>query len=892
MIMNRKNLIFTAFVGAMLFLGGNSLSGRDVPKLPVDSKISSGVLPNGMNWYVVANSGEKGFADFALVCRGEGNYVSACREVLSLEGRIEGRPLQKFLSSNAVAPSYSGYVSYRDDAVVFNFEDVMLSRKPSLADSLLLAVFDIADELSRGVDSVCFAPSDMAVMVSGDVNAGDMSSKMRTFSLMIPRGKAVASNGRTDASTGKVAADKDKAAAQDASKDVRETHRPDSLRGERPRLNAAKISIDTLGSLCRIEAEYSFPRMPRELIASAQYAVMDKMAWTFGNIATRRLTEALSAEEIPFASVRASHISSGETSGEESVKISFCTPREHSAAAQRVFGEVMSSLKRGEISEDEIALSSAAYAGRCADRSLAAPSNAEYIRLCLGSFLYGSPLATEGDLCDFCQKRVLPDSVQLKLMRGFSEALVSAPSEEEGSAFFAQGWNDGKAFTETSINFSDTLLLPGRTPKKLKHKLSRKEPLSGGEIWTWQNGLKVYYKRVPGAKGLSWGLTLNKGYAGLEGLVPGEAAFLSDLLKLTSVCGVSNSEMQDILAARGISYGADVSLYSTSLRGKIADASDLDLLLKWMGGLFSECKLDDAAVSDYSRNVAARKALGEGSRNARIAAIDSLICSGNPYSRVKMYDNFSDGTVSKASKLLGELFSNAADGFLVLSGDVDPDALQKTISFYAGNFPVGEVAASRRPSVRFQPVSGWSTTSRKGDRESIDVLLTASLPMTADNLCTSRLAACMLDDALKDCLVGTGFHTRTVSHFALYPEERFSVLITLDRAPEEGFAWSEASDTELLDALRKLREGIKSSDSPFWTEEALNSYKQRLLAEHAANETRPEWWVETISLRYSAGRDLQTKIDDKTNAVTLSQIQSLLKKLSEGSRIELVVSSK
>ncbi len=885
MVMNRKNLIFTVFVGAMLFLGGISLSGRDVPKLPVDSKISAGVLPNGMNWYVVANSGEKGFADFALVCRGEGNYVSACREVLSLEGRIEGRPLQKFLSSNAVAPSYSGYVSYRDDAVVFNFEDVMLSRKASLADSLLLAVFDIADELSRGVDSVCFAPSDMAVMVSGDVNAGDISSKMRTFSLMIPRGKAASSTGDTAASTGKTA-------AQDASKDARGTHRPDSLRGERPRLNAAKISIDTLGSLCRIGAEYSFPRMPRELIASAQYAVMDKMAWTFGNIARRRLTEALSAEEIPFASIRSSHISSGETAGEESVKISFCTLSDHSAAAQRVFGEVMSSLKRGEISEDEIALSSAAYAERCADRSSASNSNAEYIRLCLGSFLYGSPLATEGDLCEFCQRRVLPDSVQLKLMRGFSEALVSAPSEGEGPALFCEGWNDGKAFTETSVNFSDTLLLPGRTPKKLKHKLSRKEPLSGGEIWTWQNGLKVYYKRVSGAKGLSWGLTLNKGYAGLEGLVPGEAAFLSDLLKLTSVCGVSCAEMQDILAARGISYGADVSLYSTSLRGKVADASDLDLLFKWMGGLFSECKLDDAAVSEYGRNVAARKALGEGSRNARIAAIDSLICSGNPYSRVKMYDNFSDGTVSKASKLLGELFSNAADGFLVLSGDVDPDALQKTISFYAGNFPVGEAAASRRPSVRFQPVSGWSTTSRKGDRESIDVLLTASLPMTADNLCTSRLAACMLDDALKDCLVGTGFHTRTVSHFALYPEERFSVLITLDRAPEEGFAWSEASDTELLDALRKLREGINSASSPLWTEEALKAYKQRLLAEHATDETRPEWWVETISLRYSAGRDLQTKIDDKTNAVTLGQIQSLLKKLSEGSRIELVVSSK
>ncbi len=873
--MNRKKYIFTCAALAFGFLSlcGISLSGRDIPKLTADPKISSGVLPNGMSWFVVTNTAEKGFADFSLVLRHDGDCTASCREILSSQGRIEGRALQKFLTSNAVAPSYEGYVSYRDDSALFRFEDVMLSRHPSLADSLLLAVFDIADELSLRADSLSISTEDMAIVVSGDVNVGDISSKIKTFSLMIPRRRA-----QNDVAPG---------IPEEASS---LEHKPDSVGARRPRIHSSEITADTLGGVCRIGAEYSYPRMPKELMATTQFAVMDRMASTFGDIAARKLRDALRREAIPFASINFNHTSSAETAGEESVRISFCTLPEHSGAAQRCFGEVMRSLEEGEISVSEISLSSFAYNERCVRSLSSVVSNSGYVQLCADAFLYGAPLSTGKEMCNFCASRVLQDSVQLKLMKGFAKALISTPVDS--TSFFAAGWNDGKVSPKPDFNFSDTLLLPGRTPKKMKRGADRRESMSGGEIWTWQNGFKVYYKRVPGAKGLQWGMTLNKGYALEESLVSGEAAFMSDLVGLNSVCGIPCEKMRDILSACGISYRTDVSLYSTSVRGTLSEASNLDLLLKWLGGMFSSSrKADEDAVAQYAANIPVLRQMTQGGRNSRIAAIDSLICSGNPYSNVKMYGNFSSETPSKAASLSDKIFSNIGDGFLVLSGDVDPSDLQKTLSFYAGNFPVSGIA-TKRPSVRFQPVSGWSTTSRMGEKESIDILLTAPLPMTADNLCVSSLAAFMLDDALKDSLVGTGFHTRTVSHFALYPQERFSVLITLDRIPEDGFAYGEVSETELLEVLKRVRESLKSSDSPLWTDAALKAYKQRLVSEHKADEASAEWWVETLTLRYGAGRDVQTKIEDKINAVTLNQIRSLLEKLSQGSRIELVVSKK
>ena len=66
--------------------------------------------------------------------------------------------------------------------MTFRFKDVMLSRSAALADSLLLAVFGIADELSANAvttkDSLHFPLENMAVIVSGDVNGKDLVSKM------------------------------------------------------------------------------------------------------------------------------------------------------------------------------------------------------------------------------------------------------------------------------------------------------------------------------------------------------------------------------------------------------------------------------------------------------------------------------------------------------------------------------------------------------------------------------------------------------------------------------------------------------------------------------------------------------------------------------------------
>lgn len=834
------------------------------PKLPADSKVVTGSFPNGMNYYVVSNTEEKGFADFALVYRhsaGGGDYVDLSRRILSEPGKVKGRSLQKFLSSSGIAPSEDGYVSCSDDAVVFRFDDVMLSRKPSLADSLMLAVFGIADELSKNAvttkDSLHFPLENMAVVVSGDVDGKELSSEMGIFSLMTPSNAVVSRD-----SLGFGAVGKDK-------------------------LKHAEVAVDTLGSVCRITASFRFPRIPENLMPTAQFAVVDKMSETFRCIAENRLGSALYQSDIPFSSLSSTHLSSADTPGDESISLSFYTAKENVGDALLCCGKVLGDIDAGNISLDEIRLSSRSYSEKCLSASSSAVGNQEYVDLCISSFLYGAPLTTSAQLCGFCQSRVLPDTLQLRLMKNFSEALLSP---DEDCTLFAKDWNSERLDSQFELPYSDTLLLHRSSAKKSKVKVG-KELMSDGELWTWQNGLKVYWKRVPGAKKISWGLSVDRGYSRADGLVPGEAAFLPELLGLSSISGISNADLKSLMTATGITAEAEVGLYSTTLKGTVLPSS-LKLLCQGLVGMFGERSLDTAAVRHYTASIPVRRALSESGRNARLAGIDSLVCADNPYSGVKMYGNFTENTVGRAEKLFGEIFSSLGDGFIVLVGDMDPAAVQKTLSWYVGEFPVSESALERRQRVRFQPVSGWSTTFRSGEKESIDLLLSTALPMNLSNLCASRLAACLLEDRLHDALVGTGFHVHVGNSFLMYPQERFSVMVSLDRIPENGFAYGSLDESDILSVLERLRSAISGLQSAEWSDAVMNAYKTRLVNEYETSLKSPDYWRDALLTRYAEGRDFTSKMGEGLKAVNADQVRSVLKKLTESSRIEYVVMNK
>ena len=90
--------------------------------------------------------------------------------------------------------------------------------------------------------------------------------------------------------------------------------------------------------------------------------------------------------------------------------------------------------------------------------------------------------------------------------------------------------------------------------------MSRQDQSSGSRVWTFANGIKVVYKQMPTDGMMYYSYVLKDGYSSMKDMRDGEGAFLSDMLPLCSVCGLSGREFRTLLAVNGITMQTAVSL--------------------------------------------------------------------------------------------------------------------------------------------------------------------------------------------------------------------------------------------------------------------------------------------------------------------------------------------
>ncbi len=828
-----------ALITAIAVLAGTFLYAQNGPK--EDERIAFGTFHNGLHYYAVQNNVETGFADFALVCRRRDEKDLNPANLLSGKGRIRQRSFQKFLSDNSVAPDKSGYAHLTDDCMALHFSSVMLNRSPKLVDSLFLALFDAAERLAgQGVPL-----SELAIMVSGDLDRTATIEKMKIFSLMI----------------------------QDNSDSCRPTEAlpygtPDS-----------EIVVEDNGKYLKISGRFPFRAVQDGSGNTAKYAVLNQLASTLGAVAVDLTKRSLDIDSVPYtdAAFSLGKRKYGETDVWNILEIHFCTVPQVKDAAVKAFARALSSLPKMNYPELRIA-SRRYYYGNSVNA--AAMTNDELIHLCRDAFVYGSPLVCDSALRRFCRSREVADSLGLNIMQDFAAAVVKAPSDSAARS----AWTASMPVYRPDIRALDKL--PGLPEKKSRVRTS-KEKLTDGTLFTAPNGFRVYYKRVPGAEKVHWGLSIGRGYSLVEGLEPGQAAFLSDMLPLFSVCGIPADDLQDLMNFKGITCQTKVNLYSTYMGGVVSHRS-LTLLMQLLAGYFSNIRPDAEAILDYTRNMAAESAVYKTGRNMRLAAIDSLLCNGNPYTEVKMYDNFDTGLIFKADTLFRKVFEKADDAFIVISGDLETEKVKKMLESTIGMFhTTGEI--SRRRRVMFQPSAGWNTAYRHGKDTGVEILMSTALPMTAENMCAAVLTTALLKEKVREAIVGTGYAADVAYSFTQYPRERFSVSISVNKISPQGYDLSQSMVISELELVEKLRNALQIAEDDVFGDAVVETYKKLINNTNDLAQQNPVYWMETIVRRYTDGRDLRTKIIEKMKAVSKEKIIRTMDALTAGSRIELIV---
>lgn len=730
--------------------------------------------------------------------------------------------LSCYVAENPYVKGFSDYsiVCRGSGRVLFSMRDVPSSDEAA-ADSVLI-------RMMKEVEASAI-PSGLAVIACGDLNAGDILRKLRYMSYMIPASGQV--EGRSFQSDGQSEV-------------------------------MFEILRDSVCHLSTAVARWNSPRTPKSLMNTVQTAVYDKTVHELGTVVCRRVRKGLRDSGIPVADVSFRHIGSMNMVSDESFRFEVTVKDTDIAEAENVLKAALASVDSHGASAGELMLAEQVYFKELSDSERGFDrTNAAYVQMCTRAFLINAPLSSSAQRLDFLTSKSLSAKSREQIFSGIASALIDMPSDtiaDIPNAYF---------------DLSDTLSFPSPGPK-VKIRSSKKEPLSGGVVWTFSNGFRVLYRKMPTDGVLHYSLAMNGGYAGIPDLASGEGAFMSDYLDLCRISGMKAQDFKRTLQLSGITMDSQVNLSNVMISGQVRDGNAA-LLMKALLAVANERTADQDAVAYHIESERLR--LSHAPKDLR-GVIDSLMCPDYVYSPYKSSKNLSEGFAAKAEALSAQMSSKMNDGVLVLVGDVDETDLKKAILPYVGGFRTREVLP-KRTVVQYQPVSGSMTYNVSGSHDMMAVAISSRLPMTAENYMAAEMAALVLERVVSDALKPYGVQVQLRHARRIYPEDRLSIMIMV-----HGDVTQDVSG-----ALRRAVAGASEGDVEAGYVAACKAYMKHKCA---VRMNEPEYWLHAMAMRYLDGKDYTTGYAARIDAVSENDIRKILDLLEKGSRIEYIINSK
>jgi len=815
--------------------------------------IRTGTLPSGVPYYLATCREERGMADFTLIC----DSLSAPRPQRLLEQLPhfgKGGPA-RFLARVGCALGPEGWISRRSGVVLFRFPGIRLS-SPAVRDSTLHLLFDLIASTPGG---------NHAVIVAGDIEPDACRTAMHYLSLQLPAAKP--------------------------------QQFPDRYRWQ---------PVDTATLLRRplseganpfVELSWRLPRIGRAQLQTLQPYVSKLYAQTLGWILTRRIRTVCLSEHLPYGTIDYRYIPTSESDGDERFSLLVSTDSLHVDRMLEVMAETLCAVDNRGVFPDEYADGTVRVRDR-AERLSAHSSNARLTDRCISACLYGCDLADLAAVSRFLSSRKVEPGREKVLFEGYISALLdsaanlsvtlSGSTDSDPLARFQSHWTrrDTTLIYSYVNNKADSLSLSVE-PVKVKCRKVAPEPVSGGEIWTFSNGMQVVFKRTGGEIGrFRFGWMLKGGYPEVPDLAPGEGPFVGDMLRLCFIGPLRGIDFFNMLEASRIELQPAVSLQDLRLTGS-APSQELELLLRSLIELSRHRKVDRAAFETYRENEKLHVAEGD-----RIAAAmwNALRPADYRFSDRKEISCLTDSLPEKAERYFRSRFASSQEGVLVLVGDLDPDYTKRLLSRWLGACVTNPSRGRKTGSIAYQPHAGVLTMyrpAREKDRPECRFLLQAPMLYTARNSHALSLAGLYLSDCLTKALTPHGHSYSIRSGFTSYPQGWMDMDLTVIPVAEEHLPEGivPASPQKTATLLRAaLRQAARTPVSDAMMDFYRKYWEDQVTAVLAGEASL----VEAVLKRYSEGKDIMTGYRQSIGTVTAADIAAILQAFDAGARIEYI----
>lgn len=847
--MKRSLILFLSLLATL------SAAAQQPAPFKAASNITKGVLPNGISYYLVSNPGIRGFADFALIQQGMSSNPAAGQALASLPGFSKIRPY-RYMASKGVGYRSHGYIDNPSEAAIFRFDDVPVYDR-TVSDSTLLMIFDIMKT----------SPMEQALVVSGDIDREKLLQQIQMMSLSVP----------------------ERSALSDMPVYMWEPS------------DTAGVILTESGAdgVADFSVAYRAPRSARTLMNTPRTVLSGMYAAQLEEILFFRIRAAFRDAGIPIDGLSYDYLDSSQTSGDEIHTISFRTSEDKLEKAVSLFAGTLAEIDRNGVSADELQ-DAVQIVRKVMYKSSGKEirTNAEYVQRCIASYLYGANLASASEIHNYFAGRNLDPETELELFNLFCSALLSpdtnvtiAVGSSSGNVrndrirqLFADSWEKNRTRFE-----------PGKRPqikeysgKKIKIKTVLPDPVTGGEVWIFSNGMKVVYRKTDDSNQLRYAFLLQGGSTSIPDLVRGENAFVEDVIGLFRIGGMTCDEFRRYLASNGISMETDLTMTDLRFIGT-APTDKFQTFLQCLRLFGYSRSLDKKDFMYYRECVGLEMQADSYNTRGIRKAMDEICCPGFAYPDYKLPQNITPNLPDKVERYLSSLFSKCDDGVLIIAGGIEPAQAKDILCRNLGGFLTGRKHTGR-PAVDFPTEPGWHTytaEAKPGCGPGIFFMARKTMPVSQKTRMAFKIACDAIETSLEKVLADKGYSVAVSGSADLFPTEMVTLRIECRPCPESGLP-SGVHPSEYREVLNAVRSVITRLANTPVDPARLEVYRQNLLYRQETRTANPDYIIHSSLVRYSEGRDIVSGSVSQIKAVGVSDVEAVFRALDEGIKVEYI----
>jgi len=922
-----------------LFVSANA---QVPPTLPLDPKVRTGKLDNGLTYYVVKNAEPKGQAEF---------YIA--QKVGAILEEENQRGLAHFLEHMAFNGSKNfpenGIISYLEkigvkfganlnastgvDQTIYNISSVPVKRQ-GIIDSCLLILYDWSCAISLKEDNI-------------EKERGVIREELRTrsnaqmrmienilpeimpdskYAYRLPGGLVKVIDTftpkelrdfyqkwyRPDQQGIIVVGDIDPVTVENQIKSMFSSIPKKKDAAERvefpvPDTKEALVSVasDPEATSTNVSIMFKQDVLPKEFRPTTVSLVMGYMNYMVTNMMNGRFAEITQKANAPFLGASSSYGGFIVSNTKSAFSIGANARDGEIDKALRALVNESERVRKFGFTASEYERTRANYISRMEQiyKEREKQKNQFYVKQILGNFT--SDNAMPGIEIEYTMMMKIAPSITIDKINMYAKSLpknenlaiiirmpkkdgLTVPSKEDVLNIYNNALKDSiEAYKETVTN--EPLVPTAPVAGKVVNEVN--EPMSGAIVWTLSNGATVVVKKTDFKEDqVLFSASSRGGFSLLDKSDIVNTKVIGNLVSIGGLGNFSLTDLRKVLAGKNVSLNTAINAYTEGVGGSFAP-KDIETFMQLLYLNFTALRQDNEAfqafmsrLKDRLKNTAADPA------TAFNDTLQAALYNNNPYAKRLNLDMLDKIDYTRTLELGRARFANAADFTFVFVGNVDPATLKPLVETYIGSLPANKAKKENWANIGMVPVKGKIVKhfdkEMQTPKATVYTILSGKAAYTVENLIMANMMKQVFDMVFTKTIREEEGGTYGVS-----------VKMNLNFTPEEyyfTFLFGFDTDITLKEKLLKrahleinnvIEKGVNPADFAKITEYMQKNYTQNLRENN--------YWTSVITNRFVLGKDLHTTYDAALKSITLAKLQNFIKAaISQGNQVEVIMSGK